>query len=238
MDSRILSGLAFCAAAVVMVACGGGGVKSGSPDATSGLGCSVATYAPNYVETLRDSSGLGHFVVFPVTVYFDRGGTWSRAREDAFIEGIQRWLDEFPVSSGPSFQITSDVNADVRVSFAPQSTLGGSTVGLTTPRYFTSSREISYSTVAIATTNPSGSARSLSAIRNTSSHEMGHAVGIFGHSPTYADQMYAFDDGTNQGIVTNRDVNTLLTAYCGIFGRADRSKKQTEGELVAVEIRD
>lgn len=47
------------------------------------------------------------------------------------------------------------------------------------------------------------------------SHEMGHALGIDGHSPERSDLMYAYANAS--GIPTARDLNTVRAAYCTDF---------------------
>jgi len=230
MRSRILALASFVSLALLMNACGGGGGTS-TTGGTSG--CTASTYTPNYVADVS----LGHFNTYPVTVYFDTGAQWTQARQDAFTAGMDRWIAAMPVGSRPSYTVSPDPNAQLRVSFVLQSALGSNTLGITTPHYYPSTGEISYSTVQIGVTLPGGAVRSDAAVRNTCAHEFGHAIGIFGHSPTYADQMYAYDDGHNQFFVTTADVNTMMTAYCGTFGR-DIPVTSHKEPLVSITIRD
>ncbi len=43
-------------------------------------------------------------------------------------------------------------------------------------------------------------------------HELGHALGIIGHSPNKKDVMYAFSE-SSKGVLTHRDINTIKMMY-------------------------
>jgi predicted Zn-dependent protease len=68
--------------------------------------------------------------------------------------------------------------------------------------------------VQIAATDLSGARVPLSQIRRVAMHELGHALGIGGHSPNLQDLMGNFSKSIAP---SQADVNTLLICYGGSF---------------------
>lgn len=205
-----------------------GSTSTGGTNA--GSGCTVNDYVPNYVETMLVSDTtkprLLWWAKFPLRVLWVRSGLWTPEREASVKVGFQRWVTKadtmLPSTPGPDFvDAISDADADwdLKVEFVDQSTLGGLRLGLTTVTYFVDTREIVTATMQIAVTDVQGNPFTDLAYQAVGGHELGHALGIQGHSPYSDDQMFSTYNGSNQTTVTDQDANTLFTAYCATFNR-------------------
>ena len=108
--------------------------------------------------------------------------------------------------------VSAASEADVTVSFYAFTGAPGQTLGRTNYRFYDGSETLHSATVQLGIT---GDARNDGI---TATHEFGHALGLIGHSPHPGDLMFNQGNDTDCGCLTSRDVNTLLTAYCGQFG--------------------
>jgi predicted Zn-dependent protease len=220
-----------------------GGSASGGTNA--GAACSTNTYTPNYAQTMADIAGktfrLLFWPKFPISVVFVKDGNWTQAREDAVRAGFQRWVTATTTAlGGPAVEFVdgnslAEGEYGIKVRFVTQASLGGNTLGLTTT-YFFNDRSIDHADMDIATSAPGGKINTASDLTAIAGHEMGHALGISGHSPVDTDQMYFAFNGTNQTEVTASDVNTLFTSYCATFARG-RSFDRPTGPLNKMVIR-
>ena len=71
----------------------------------------------------------------------------------------------------------------------------------------------------------------------TTTHEFGHALFINGHSPYFADTMYFAASTVETKAPTQRDANTLSTAYCGTFNIVPLMLGRDHGPYTKVVIR-
>lgn len=182
---------------VSMFGCGGGGGSS-----TGGV-CSATLYTPNYATapgmTLRKWNHL------PIKVFFQTTTPISATTiEQHLRDGFNRW--EVALSRDLWTEIGSASGADLVVSVqasAPQTTLATTTV------FFSSGSSIISSATMTVFTWP---ALAEADYAPTGCHEMGHALGIGGHSNSNLDLMYF--TGNLSGLLTVPDLNTLRTCYC------------------------
>ncbi len=113
--------------------------------------------------------------------------------------------------------------ADVVCSFVnmPNPTWGTDAVGDTVSEYNPATYLITPGSVSVtcAIHTSQGQLLSSAQMQTTIAHELGHALGINGHSPYPSDLMYAVQQ---PGISTpqTRDLNTAMSAYLGYFSTA------------------
>lgn len=200
--------------------CGG----SGGGSSSSGI-CSPTLYVPNYAGasnlTLRRWNHL------PIKVYFQTstqiGGTTI---EDLVRDGFNKW--ETALSRDLWTEVTSASGADLTVKVqasSPQTTLATTTV------YFSGGSSTLTSAEMTIYTWPSIPQNNYDP---TGCHEMGHALGIGGHSPNSLDIMYY--TGNASGELTTSDLNTLRTAYCDFAGFAHATAEPTGPIMSETEV--
>ena len=181
-----------------VLGCGGGGGGS----STGGV-CSATLYTPNYATasgmTLRKWNHL------PIKVFFQTSTViGSTTIEQHARNGFNKW--EASLGRDLWTEVGTSGAADLVVTVqasAPQTTLATTTVFFTTGSVIINNATMTIFTWAAipeADYNP------------TAAHEMGHALGIGGHSGSNLDIMYF--TGNLSGLLTTPDLNTLRTCYC------------------------
>jgi hypothetical protein len=194
MIRRIL----FVVLLITLFACGGGGGGS----STGGV-CSATAYTPNFATasgmTLRKWNHLPIKVFFATTTPIG-----STTIEQHLRDGFDKW--ETALSHDLWTEVVTQGAADLVVTVqgsAPQTTLATTTVFFPSGSAIISSATMTvftWGSIPEADYNPTGC------------HEMGHALGIGGHSDSNLDIMYF--TGNLSGLLTTRDLNTLRTCYC------------------------
>ena len=181
----------------------------------------------NYIDNAINEQGLLiHWDVkkMPLNVYFyDAKGitgfqqAYIKDVEDAYSQWTQK------TESKISFKVTTDLNnANIVVKFVPAISSGedsngekGSIGGLTRPYY--SGCVFKYSDIKLTTIRAADSIPYNDfEMYNTALHELGHALGISGHSPAVSDVMYAIaspNANTQRLSLSSRDVNTIKLLY-------------------------
>ena len=220
-----------------LTGCGGGGGNNGpdrptptpTPTPTSQTrSCTVQTYTPNYAVNPDPDFKLLRWQVFPLRVFFIQDAENTVARRTLAIQGFDEWVKA--TNNGVTYKVVSkESDANVTVKFSTYS--NGSTLGFTNLSFYTGSDTISFADVNIGITGDN---------RNdgiTATHEFGHALGIYGHSPNSDDLMYFQGNDAGCGCITPADLNTVLTAYCGDFNKnANARLSPHRGELKTVTI--
>lgn len=232
--AKALAFFAGCIAlpGALVLGCGGGGGGS-STGGTSGGSCSLAAYLPNYAPDIAGGTDLRKWDRFPLTVYRKDLSGWSSQDTIAFNAGLNAWR----TTSGNQVDFTiatSDVGANIVVEFLDRAFVKDNAVGLTTISYVGS--RILECTVQIANRNSSGSPRNQTELNKIMLHEIGHALGIGGHSSVNTDIMYAFVAPSSPTTPTQSDWNTLRTAYCDAFGTTRGPVSPIEGPVKTIEI--
>ena len=180
------------------------------------------TFTPNYVRA-PDMNGLFQWRGFPLRVFFDTGEAYTPQRERATRAGFDQWARGTNGVIG--YRVVNDPRqADVTVRFIPDEyvpgepgTVGRTEVSILNKRWLVRARMV-LAVGRIAFEDLPGLA----------AHEWGHALGIQGHSDDKGDLMYAstlryvrpdgtYVPGQRAQTVTERDLNTIRTAYRTLF---------------------
>jgi hypothetical protein len=202
--------LVFLAPIILLLGCGGSGGSG-----TNGA-CSVTSYVPNFATasglTLRKWNHLPIKVFFATTTSIG-----STTIEQHLRDGFNKW--ESALTRDLWTEVGTAGAADMVVTVqasAPQSTLATTTVFFNTGTSIINSATMTVYTwgaIPEADYNPTGA------------HEMGHALGIGGHSGNNLDIMYF--TGNLSGLLTTSDVNTLRTCYCDFAGYSLEARPPT-----------
>lgn len=220
--------------------CGGGATTSTGTTATTSstsstattAGSCFATYVPNYSDAINTSTNPnveGNFYTWanlPIKIFFVVDSFWSSGLQTATLAGFDSWNSTV---GGASYTIvSSSSSADLVVSFVPPGTIGTNVLGVTSGTVRGS--QLVSATMEILNT------RTLNQITQTAGHEYGHALGMFGHSPSATDIMYYAAAPASPNAPTANDSNTLLGLYCGnFFSRATRASNSQPLRTIRIE---
>ena len=199
----------------LMAGCGGGG---GGDDAgvrrvpmPLDTTCSATQFAPNHMGSTYRLYRLTHL---PVVVYFHRDGGYTPEREGIARAGFSQWVEavQHPLLT---YVVTDDPGeANVAVRFVES--LPGGSWGAFDLDFYRYDEVLNGGTINIAVGREATPAR----LQNTAAHEFGHALGMNVHTRDCADIMagdfYCGFPQTPQPL-SERDVNSLKTAYCWLF---------------------
>jgi len=234
----------------VLISCGGGGgggssssggsttstntssTNTGSTTGNGPLGCSLASYSPNYDAETDPSTHIPNTVHwwnhFPVKVYFQSS---PQINSQDVVTIVMNGMNAWSTPAGVTLvtQVNSSGSADVVVSFTnlTHEPGAGDTLGQTSWSYDPSTSRITSATMELMTWTGMSNAQLQDGLRRTAQHEMGHALFMGGHSTDPLDTMYPSGPDDAYTALTTRDDNSLLTAYCGSFVSRSPSREPT-----------
>ncbi|MBQ8634605.1 matrixin family metalloprotease [bacterium] len=129
-----------------------------------------------------------------------------------FERGFKAWDDA--LGSNLNFKYTNKIeDADISISFIEKAS--GSAIGQTYPRYMKIQGRVylGKARIVISRRLPSNAIMSDSELYRTILHEIGHAIGILGHSENIYDIMYYSTAGLKNSSLSSRDIDTVKKMY-------------------------
>ena len=201
---------AVLAALILLVTVGSGNIQhTGMRSVNSRLMAAGAervmpvASATNFVAT---ALAIRHWDKQEVTVHVTASPNDNKTPEQVAAlsaQGIKLWNDR--IGKIITLKMTDSADADVTVKFVQAGTLPGGAVGQTDVVFNPEDAQIARAAVQI--NERIGKAQFVQVI----AHEMGHALGIQGHSTDKRDLMYPYAHLPVE--VTDRDLNTLTSGY-------------------------
>lgn len=156
----------------------------------------------------------------PLKVYIEQAPIGIRNFQPSFVNDVRRGMDVWCAVLGHQLTyelVSNKEQADIRVSWTNgldtrgHNGDGGTayTAGLMIPRI--RDERLEYMEVKIATFDIHGKAQTSDVIYAVAIHELGHGLGLLGHSDNPGDIMYAENQHVTQP--SARDMNTLRRLY-------------------------
>ncbi len=198
-------------------------VGCAGPGSASTAVCGPDSFVPNYSTEVN----LKRWESLPIRVYFQTDtNTGGVNIENESRQGFDDWEAALSQNLWTEVSSAASANLVVRVqASSPQSTLAETTI------YFFSGQNIITRAEMVIYTWPS---LPTGGYAGTAAHELGHALGINGHSSNVADIMYFTGNATD--LLTQNDLNTIRTAYCGFGLLKTAPPSRAAGVLVSEKI--
>ena len=222
MKKAIKLSVLVCTASIGLSLVGCGGGAGGSVNSSADLVAVAPTrdFLPNYVPSINP---LWNWSQRDLRIKVDQG-VESSTRIALFERACQNWQTVTQGEIRPT--VTQGTDAEISVRFVPEGSLGNA-LGVTETEADTTSGRIS--TAKIDIVRGLNDAELLLTIQ----HELAHAFGVGGHSPSKTDIMFAAPtEGTH---ISVSDTNTVLFAYKSIT-RQQGASPVSSGNLVKYRV--
>lgn len=201
----------------------------------------------NYIEQASNDGGVMRWNIEKSPIKVKLSNMTHRDLPEYFKQEIEKALNQWH-NSLPFLQFTyvkneRDANIVISIEDIPNNVCKDNnclfTVGFTTPSY--KGDTLKKMTITLYATNPSGYYFSSTELYNTVLHEMGHALGIMGHSYNSDDLMHMSYDGDNRytqhrssfQALSSRDINTVKLLYKLIPDITNAKIKNTKNLIYA-----
>lgn len=176
----------------------------------------------DYLDSITENGRRVRWALskMPLKVYIEQAPVGIRNFQPAFINDVRRGLDVWCGVLGNQLSyalISNKDEADIRISWTNAIDTRGHngdggtayTAGLMIPHI--RDDRLDYMEVKIATFDIHGQPQSSDIIYAVAIHELGHSLGLLGHSDNAGDIMYAENQHVTQP--SGRDMNTLRKLY-------------------------
>lgn len=240
MERTVRMVLPLLLLALVAAGCGSGASDLGAGLPAGGQTTDATLFTPNYADSVVLSTGQSRdsallwWASFPVTIAFANDALSSGQSVQPQVKAAMgRW--QSALGSQVSYTCVSGTNASIVVQFS-QGKPTDQTLGTTNVTYNPHTRQLASAVVNLPIWDGLTVDDGPNGLLKTACHEMGHALGINGHSPYSADLMYY--QGNANGYPDQRDLNTVKTIYSGLFaaGKSRAPAGPPSGRLVTVTI--
>jgi hypothetical protein len=160
-------------------------------------------FTPNYAATAANLRRWDkRFVTVHITPSKDDNKTEGQVRK-LFVKALNLWNGK--IGDAIQLTLTDDADADITVSFVQPGSLAGGAIGRTDVTFRLNDQVLTHANVRL------NLGLSPDEFLQVSAHEMGHALGIQGHSTDPRDLMYTYAHTPAE--VTERDLNTMSLSY-------------------------
>lgn len=174
-------------------------------------------FVPNYYASLQATYWWASFPVKYAIIHDGEYAGMSSNFVNRTIEGLESWRSN--TDGVITFLQTDDpANAKITLRFETHYGVPGpfdSDGGRTNLTYGADSLQLKKAEIVIVYWT--GLAYNDALIRMVAAHEMGHALGMAGHSPNADDVMYWQPNTANPPVPTTSDVNTIKTLYAHLW---------------------
>jgi hypothetical protein len=186
------------------------------PDSTS----APAPFVPNYSTELRAARRWNNSAV---TVAFVRPADGVRDVAPLVRQAVELWNHQ--VGQEVRLQLVNEnANADITIRWTSFENLPTNAIGFTEVTFRSADQILSMAKVQVQESLPEDFQVQVIA------HELGHALGVDGHSRSESDLMYA--NAHLPAAVTTRDRNTVLLSYLDGRSRAERLKASSSADTL------
>lgn len=168
-----------------------------------------------FYSALLDGQYIIRWSRMPVRVYIDTSNppdNWKPEHKVYVEQALSKWAE----ASGGALSftaITSLVNPAISVKWVKNRPDPNNPAVIGTTKLTYTSTSIVSMEILLSTSNQAGGPLSDSLMRLVSLHELGHAVGIMGHSDVDTDVMYPILDSSMSPELSERDTATLVKLY-------------------------
>ncbi len=202
----------------------------------------ITNYGSTYIEQAPLESGIIRWENFPLSIcILDQSETSLPSYYKSEIKrAFSQWQTSVKFISFKYVETTSDANIIVKIVPLPKSVCDEQkckyVVGYTTPNF--KKRILKDMTILLYSTDPNGNFFSDKELYNTVLHEIGHSLGIMGHSYSSEDLMYMAAENSKSiyasyrssfQYLSSKDINTIKLLYKLVPDITNTEKINTKG---------